>query len=367
MTCKIIEVGKRRDGGTRYWCLTHRADATAKYGVKAEQCRYAEIPQIREEDVLTLNPADYPGGVALWGAAAPVYDTTRLPIDRGIHVHARKMPDSDKEIDETFRSVRLVSTSTDLLSTSITITELDGIYFMVSSAFGFQTEFVVCPNCNFPHLDKDWFAVHNHQRHLCSGCGRNFNDSKKSVGNPAACLRDLYPNTCRPPQSANRKLSLKQADYLGGIQLWGANPAMVWTGKRKEELGVHVHVLAGDGTRVIDDTYSEVIIDGQSLGVEMVRILMAQSALPHIAKRVADMNCPACRKPHFDTGELAYTPHEFHACHHCAFQFRSSGRLRNTIGNPLLDVLRKVSSFAVRPPQVHNMELLPETILGKYV
>ena len=27
-TCEIVSVGKRRDGGTRYWCLTHRANAT---------------------------------------------------------------------------------------------------------------------------------------------------------------------------------------------------------------------------------------------------------------------------------------------------------------------------------------------------
>src|SRR5687768_1337518 len=26
--CNIVSVGKRRDGGTRYWCLAHRADAT---------------------------------------------------------------------------------------------------------------------------------------------------------------------------------------------------------------------------------------------------------------------------------------------------------------------------------------------------
>jgi len=28
--CEVVAVGKRRDGGTRYWCLRHKADATAK-------------------------------------------------------------------------------------------------------------------------------------------------------------------------------------------------------------------------------------------------------------------------------------------------------------------------------------------------
>ena len=34
--CDIVSVGKRRDGGTRYWCLRHKADATAKYGRPAD-------------------------------------------------------------------------------------------------------------------------------------------------------------------------------------------------------------------------------------------------------------------------------------------------------------------------------------------
>jgi hypothetical protein len=63
--CHIISVGKRRDGGTRYWCLRHRADATAKYGKPASACRTAHFPPIAERDILTLDFAKYPGGVAL--------------------------------------------------------------------------------------------------------------------------------------------------------------------------------------------------------------------------------------------------------------------------------------------------------------
>src|SRR5258708_1652769 len=40
VACHVVSVGKRRDGGTRYWCLLHRADATAKYGRPAKSCRY---------------------------------------------------------------------------------------------------------------------------------------------------------------------------------------------------------------------------------------------------------------------------------------------------------------------------------------
>jgi hypothetical protein len=105
--CRIVVVGKRRDGGTRYWCLEHKADATAKYGRRAAYCRYAHQDPLRIEDILGLDIRDYPGGIALWGAVPPVYDTTRLPLERGIHVHARHVAGTKKAIDRTFRAVRL--------------------------------------------------------------------------------------------------------------------------------------------------------------------------------------------------------------------------------------------------------------------
>src|ERR1700722_2976869 len=77
--CDIKPVGKRRDGGTRYWCLAHKADATAKYGRRAKVCRAAHLPPILPEEILELDLDQ-----------SPVYDTTRLPLDFGIHVHARK-------------------------------------------------------------------------------------------------------------------------------------------------------------------------------------------------------------------------------------------------------------------------------------
>jgi len=106
--CNIVAVGKRRDGGTRYWCLRHRADATAKHGKPAHACRAAHVPPIPAEDVFPLDISKYAGGIALWGAVPAVYDTTRLPMDRGIHVHTRVTAQPEKEIDCTFRAVRIL-------------------------------------------------------------------------------------------------------------------------------------------------------------------------------------------------------------------------------------------------------------------
>src|SRR5947208_7795320 len=88
--CDIAPIEKRRDGVTRYWCRSHRADATAKGGTPAAKCRAADLIPIRVDQILTLDLNKYLGGVALWGAVPAVYDTTHLPMDRGIHVHTRE-------------------------------------------------------------------------------------------------------------------------------------------------------------------------------------------------------------------------------------------------------------------------------------
>ena len=143
--CEIVPVQKRRDGGTKYWCLTHKADATAKYGVAAEKCRYADIIPPSEEETMRLRAEDWAGGVALWGAVPPVYDTTNLPIDKGIHVHARNILGGEKQIDSTFRRVVLSGSSSN--TNSIDVYELDAIYYMVSTVMQCEMSVVVCTKC----------------------------------------------------------------------------------------------------------------------------------------------------------------------------------------------------------------------------
>jgi hypothetical protein len=188
-TCHITAVGRRRDGRMRYWCLVHKANATGKYGRRLRVCRGADIRPISAEEILTLNIDQYGGGVALWGAVPPIYDTTRLPLDRGIHVHAREMPDGDKVHDRTFRAVKL--TGGQIPEDGITISETDAVYYMVSNVFGFEVMYIQCSLCGYSHLDKDWFSVHPHRRHLCAGCGRHFRDAVPGIGNPISRVQAL--------------------------------------------------------------------------------------------------------------------------------------------------------------------------------
>ena len=361
--CQIVSVGKRRDGGTRYWCLQHRADATAKYGRRAKQCRYSDQPPMRPQDVLQLDPEEFPGGIALWGAVPPIYDTTRQPLDRGIHVHARRVPGGNKDIDCTYRGVRVMGSPNGRLSATLAVSELDAIYYMVSSVFGYETRYIKCTHCGYPHLDKDWFSVHAHRRHLCAGCGKTFPDTETAIGNPIAAIRGAFGHQTRARPS-RKKLRLRQADFLGGIQIWGSNPAIVWTGSKHEEEGIHVHAFKceGDKTPEPDETFSEVLIDGVRLDPLMVRTLMAQSTLPHISGRVTVLTCPKCRQSHFSSGEAACTPAVQHKCVHCHHTFSSSGRIRKVIGNPCIETLSALAAHAVRAPQVHSLGLLPETL-----
>lgn len=359
--CRIVDVGKRRDGGTRFWCLAHHADATAKYGVQAEKCRYAEIPALKTSDILELDIADYPGGVALWGAVPPVYDTTTLPLDRGIHIHTRKHAKQKKVTDSTYRSVKLIDGKRPKLSAAIS--ELDAIYYMISSIFGFKMKHVTCGHCGFAHLDKDWFSLHPHKCHLCAGCGQYFRDTEPGIGNPIIGVQELFNNHPGPAIKTGRTKEIKQSDFPGGIQIWGSNLSVFWTGSEKEEEGLHIHAYE-KGTRkpALDDTYSRLIIDGIRLDPFMVRVMMAQSALPHIEGRIVSIKCPKCERSHFSSGVYAFTASAMHSCKTCGSKFPSKGRLRNIIANPLVDVLSSLEQKAPRASQGHKANLLPETL-----
>jgi len=364
MGCKIVEVGKRRDGGSRYWCLKHHANATAKYGVAAPKCVAAEDPPITAAETLHLDFADYPGGIALWGSVPAVYDTTKQPMDRGIHVHARSTRGGVKEIDKTYRRLRIPHRA-DLLSDGwVDVDEIDAINYMVSGVFGFNTISVKCVYCGFGHLDRDWFAVHSHRRHQCHGCGRQFSDTVAGVGNPIAELRRVLGAKPTCERKAPETISIRQRDHPGGIQVWGSNPAILWTSPYPEMTGIHLHAFktADQEMPDVDETYAKVTIDGIKLDPVQVRTYMAQSAMPHLEGRVVDLVCPNCAEPHFERGDHAFTPHIEHECYACGQTFQAPGQVKKTIGNPFVGIRRKLAANATGPLREDKLGLRPETI-----
>ncbi len=223
-----------------------------------------------------------------------MYDTTELPFEGGIHVHARPTPKSKKEIDLTYQAVRIVGKC--LPAEGIVVNQIDAIYYLVSSVFGVSMRFVTCTHCGRPHLDKDWFSVHPHRRHLCASCGKHFHDRTRGIGNPIVGVRDACGVGKQSVVPAPENLSIKQSDYPGGIQVWGSSPAFLWTQPKYEAEGIHVHAFATESQRepAVDETFAEVVIDGVQLDPAMVRVLMVQNVLPLLKERVRSMTCPAC-------------------------------------------------------------------------
>ncbi|WOB26412.1 MULTISPECIES: hypothetical protein [Xanthomonas] len=365
MVCEIIYVGKRRDGGSRFWCVSHHANATAKYGIAAEACVAAHDAPILPTESLDLDYKSFQGGIALWGSVPAVYDTTTLPTDRGIHVHARKLDgQSIKYIDKTYRRLR-IPFSADLISSGwFVVDEIDAINYMISSVFGLTTATVICTHCGFEHLDRDWFAVHLHRKHQCHGCGRQFSDTYAGIGNPLAKLKSTIENCPRKQISAPRKINISQAQFPGGLQIWGSNPAILWTSENPEETGIHLHALSEEGEiePKVDDTFESVTIDGVELDPDQIRYYMAQSAMPHLGGRVVALTCPACLTPHFDIGVWAYTPHIDHQCHKCSSVFQSRSQIKKVISNPFVAVRQYLAEYTSRVLRNDTLGLRPEKI-----
>jgi hypothetical protein len=345
-TCSIQPVGKQRNGKPRFWCSTHRAGATGRYGARLETCEGA-YRDIAERKIVELNPDDYPGGIALWGAVAPVYDTTGLPSESGIHVHARAdAMDNEKRIDDTFDAVRIRYGRDLLQEHQAVITSEVAVSYYLSRFSNREMKFLRCPKCGELHLDSGYFAIKVHRRHLCHGCGRYFSDEVKAVSNPIVALHaaGVVPTAAFKPIRPERTLDIRQADYPGGLQVWASNPALIWSADRPEEEGLHVHAFSSSDECVIDDTFGNVRIDGVELDEEQVKYLMAQQALPHLANKIVGLQCPDCREPHFDQGDCAVFPHIDHDCANCGAFFSSPGQRRMVVSNPFVETRAKLSA-----------------------
>lgn len=121
-------------------------------------------------------------------------------------------------IDRTYKRVIFE----DIEGKHHTIDALSAVYYMVSLIFNKTMKVVSCNHCQTLHLDKDWFSVHVHKKHLCAACGREFYDTSKGIGNPLMAMKQLCNDgeIFRTTVPAKKKrLDIKQADYLGGIRI----------------------------------------------------------------------------------------------------------------------------------------------------
>lgn len=296
-----------------------------------------------------LNPDQFPGGIAVWGAVEPVYNTASEPAERGIHVHARERPGGKKAVDETFDAVEL-SVRRDLYNDErVLITAETAVAYYISRFLSRSIVGLFCPRCNTPHLDSDWFAVKPHRSHLCHGCNQLFREETRCVSNPLEMMRHQLgvASTSASPVRAKGKLDIRQADYPGGLQIWASNPALIWTSRRREEEGIHVHGWHRPGVHPrLDGTFAHVRIDGIDLDEEQLRIFMAQNALVYLKGKVVALDCPSCGESIFDRGEAAFRPRNEHHCGSCGTAFFTRHR-RRVVSNPFVNTVKALRKARV--------------------
>jgi hypothetical protein len=341
--CNIHNVGLARNGNARFWCRTHGANATGTGGIRLDVCE-AHDRIVLHSKVIDIDPSDYPGGVALWGAVAPVFDTTTNPEFSGVHLHARRGPNDPKSIDDTFDAVT-VRYKRDLLDSGSALIDADAAKaFYLSTFVGNEIECLFCTYCGNPHTDSDTFAINRHRRHLCHSCGRFFQADHKGISNPIALLRgrDEEWNRITDPLPSTLEIDLKQILYPGGIQIWASNPALLWLSDRPEESGLHVHAYDEVGARVVDDTYGIVSIDGIPIPVEQAAYLMAQQATPSLVGKIASLACGTCGISAFDTGKYAFEPRAERPCEACGASVAAATGKRPIVSNPLVRIFQSL-------------------------
>lgn len=347
--CDIRDVGKARRGTTRFWCKSHGANATGRYGMRLAQCERAHL-DVDPGRIIGLDLSSYPGGIALWASVDPVIDTTGFPPERGVHIHARLEPGGKKVIDETVPAVS-VAYKRDLIENGrALITHETAVSYYLSRFLGREVTCLFCTYCGAPHLDAEYFAIKPHRKHLCHTCGHFFHVDSRTISNPLVLARHELgmANLQGAPIPATHALDLVQADHPGGIQVWASNPAILWTAARPEEEGIHVHAYGPDGTRTIDDTFARVTIDGVELPPQEVAYLMAQQTLSFLHGKIAALKCPSCGEETLETGNDAFWPHADHQCAGCGEVFQASGRRRLVVSNPLVRKIRELATQQIQ-------------------
>lgn len=345
--CHIHVVPKPRNGKSRYWCVAHEASATARFGGRMQRCEgaYRTVAHYRR---FRLDPADFHGGVALWGAVEPVFNTARQPAERGIHVHARQSPSGRKDIDRTFEAVEITIRRDLYNEERVLITAETAVAYHISRFLDRKIVGLFCPRCHTPHLDSDWYAVKPHRSHLCHGCNRLFRQEARRISNPLEMVRhelNIVDGRLGPVR-ARRRLDIRQADYPGGLQIWASNPALLWTSPRREQQGIHVHGWRGSETMPkLDGTFDEVRVDGLDLNEEQLRVFMIQNALTYLKGKIVALNCPACGERIFHRGEAAFRPQNEHECSACGTRF-ATPRRRRVVSNPFVATVKALRRLA---------------------
>jgi hypothetical protein len=274
LPCDFVHAGKFRHGAERWWCRTHQTH----WGTKADQEAYDRFGEMRcgnhaqrmhyvlaPETIDVRNHAE----VGIWCSMPAALSTVTVrPRPPRIHVHVREEAGGTKSTDADFLAVSLLYSDKSKLFkneeiTRVNVTPPSAFDFVCGLELGRAVGCVNCSHCRYPHLDLGDFAKTPHRKHFCGNCGRDSTWSRDPiVSTPLKPLHDQYKEGLKY-QRPDRALNLDE--YKGcSYTIWASTPAILWTAKRPQELGIHVHVHDGP-TRIVDETFGDVILNGDLL------------------------------------------------------------------------------------------------------
>jgi hypothetical protein len=288
LPCDLVYAGKFRHGAERWWCRTHQTHWGTKADIKAfeqngemmcanhhQRMHYVVAPK-------TINVVDY-AEVGIWCSMPAALSTVPIkPRPPRIHVHVRPEADGKKTVDADYSALAvLYSASMGLFSadtiTRVNITPPAAFEFVCSLELQREMDCINCSHCGYPHLDLGDFATKPHRKHFCGNCGRDSTWSKKDiVSTPLKPLHDQFAHTVKYV-TPERTLNLDEYSNCT-YTVWASTPAIIWSAKREQEFGIHVHVHNGE-KRIIDDTFGTVILDGKPLERSKLILAMIENSV----------------------------------------------------------------------------------------
>lgn len=274
LPCDFVYAGKYRHGADRWWCRTHQTH----WGVKTDVAALRSLPKMRcanHAQLMSYEIAPYTveldnhAEVGVWCSMPAAISTSEIKArPPKIHVHVRDTPESRKQVDNDFLAVTAAySTSDSLFSKynciNVDITPPAAFEFVCALENNLEMDCITCPNCQHPHLDLGEFGKTPHRKHFCANCGKDSTWSKGPI--ISTPLQPLHDHAAGHLTYILPSRSLNLDDYKGhSYTVWASTPAIVWTARRPQEYGIHVHVHDG-AHRIIDDTFGEVILNGTAL------------------------------------------------------------------------------------------------------
>lgn len=289
LPCDFVNAGKFRHGAARWWCRTHQTH----WGTKADLESFGSLGEMRCANYaqamnyvvspLEINVDEF-DEVGVWCSMPAAISTHQIdPRPPRIHVHVRPETGGKKKIDRDYSALSLLYSDNMGLFGSHDITRVN---VTPPAAFEFVTaleekrplDCINCSNCGYPHLDLGEFARKPHRKHFCGNCGRDSTWSKNEiVSTPLKPLHDKFAKTLKY-ERPSRTLDLDEYPNCS-YTIWASTPAIIWTAKRPQEFGIHVHVHDGE-TRVVDDTFGAVTLHGEPLErTALIELMVSRSVI----------------------------------------------------------------------------------------